>query len=125
MLHSLRARLFLWFTAVMLAAVAGFGALVLYTVWRARLADIDAALAVRADALVGSLRPAPDGTFVMPYAAVTPVVPLDAKEAAAAERRAKGGKLPVPGGPPRRPHPGRRQQRHNGKRGAGTNRRAI
>ena len=35
---------------------------------------------------------APDGTFVMPYAAVTPVVPLDAKEAAAAERRAKGGK---------------------------------
>jgi signal transduction histidine kinase len=63
MIDSLRARLLIWFTAVLMLAIAGFGALVLYVVWRGRLAEIDAALAARADALVLALQPAPDGTF--------------------------------------------------------------
>ena len=63
MVRSLRARLLLWFTVVMVITVAGFGALVAYAVWRARIADIDAALELRAELLVRSLRASADGTF--------------------------------------------------------------
>ena len=63
MFRSLRTRLLIWVTLVMLMAVAGFGALVLYSVWRTRLEDIDAALAARTATLASALRPAADGTF--------------------------------------------------------------
>ena len=63
MSRSLRTRLLIWVTLILLAAVAGFGALVLYSVWRTRLDDIDAALAARTAALARALRPAADGTF--------------------------------------------------------------
>ena len=63
MLKSLRARLLVWFTLAMLVTMAGFGALVVYAVWRARIADVDATLAVRADSLARGLRLSADGTF--------------------------------------------------------------
>jgi two-component system, OmpR family, sensor kinase len=63
MFTSLRARLLAWYTAILAVVVVLFGAAVCYVAWRARLADIDARLKARAEALAAAVRPAPGGTF--------------------------------------------------------------
>jgi heavy metal sensor kinase len=63
MFDSLRARLLVWYTAILAAVIAVFGATVCYLAWRARVADVDRAIWTRAHALSASLQPAADGTF--------------------------------------------------------------
>ena len=63
MVESLRARLLVWHSAIVTAVVAIFGGTVCYLVWRAGLADVDAALAARAQTIADALRPAGRGTF--------------------------------------------------------------
>ncbi|HUF46752.1 MAG TPA: HAMP domain-containing sensor histidine kinase [Vicinamibacterales bacterium] len=63
MLSSLRARVLIWYTALLGLVILTFGAVVCLVAWRARLADVDADLYARAHALAGALEPAGDGTF--------------------------------------------------------------
>jgi signal transduction histidine kinase len=63
MFSSLRARLIAWYTAMFALVVAVFGLVVGALVWQSRIAEIDAALATRADAIVQAIQPAPAGTF--------------------------------------------------------------
>jgi signal transduction histidine kinase len=63
MIDTLRGRLLLWFTATLVVIIAGFGSLVCYAAWCTHLLEVDDALAARADAIVGGVRPAPGGTF--------------------------------------------------------------
>lgn len=63
MFESLRARLLLWHTAIVIVVVTLLNATVCFIAWRARLIDIDAALAERARVLAGALQPAGQGTF--------------------------------------------------------------
>jgi signal transduction histidine kinase len=60
---SLRARLLVWYTAMLAAVIVTFGAIVCYVAWRAKLDDVDAALRTRAATLIAGLQPAPGGTF--------------------------------------------------------------
>ena len=63
MFRSLRARLLLWYTAILAIVIAAFGGSVCYGVWRTRLADVDARLGARARLLAAAVQPAPEGTF--------------------------------------------------------------
>jgi two-component system OmpR family sensor kinase len=63
MFHSLRARLLLWYTAMLALVVVVFGVLVCYLAWRARLGNVDAGLRERAEVLARALQPAAAGTF--------------------------------------------------------------
>ena len=63
MFESLRARLLLWYTAILAVVIAVFGAAVCYLAWRARVADVDRVLWARAHALSAALQPAAAGTF--------------------------------------------------------------
>jgi heavy metal sensor kinase len=63
MFRSLRARLLVWYTAMLVVVVAAFGGLVCFQAWRARIADIDGRLRATASQLEASLRPAGGGTF--------------------------------------------------------------
>ena len=63
MLESLRGRLLVWYTAMLVVIIAGFGALVCYVAWCTRLVEVDDALVARADALVEAVRPAAGGAF--------------------------------------------------------------
>jgi signal transduction histidine kinase len=63
MLSSLRARVLVWYTALLGAVILTFGAAVGLVAWQARLADVDTDLRLRADALAAALEPAADGTF--------------------------------------------------------------
>jgi heavy metal sensor kinase len=63
MFESLRARLLVWYTAILAVVIAVFGAAVCYLAWRARVADVDGVLWARAHALAAALHPAAAGTF--------------------------------------------------------------
>jgi signal transduction histidine kinase len=63
MRESLRARLLLWYAAMLGAVMVSFGAAVCYFAWRARVADLDAALHARAGALAAALEPVAGGAF--------------------------------------------------------------
>jgi heavy metal sensor kinase len=63
MFDSLRARLLVWFTTILAIALVGFGSLVCYAAWRTRLADVDATLVARAEALLAAVHPVAGGTF--------------------------------------------------------------
>jgi signal transduction histidine kinase len=62
-LGSLRARLLVWYTAMLAVVILAFGSIVCYLAWRAKLADVDAALRTRAETLIAGLQPASAGTF--------------------------------------------------------------
>jgi two-component system OmpR family sensor kinase len=72
MFRSLRARLLVWYTAMLIVVVAAFGGLVCIQAWRAQVADIDGRLRFSASQLEAALRPAGDGTFDV----VLPAVPI-------------------------------------------------
>ena len=61
--RSLRARLLVWYTAILAVVIALFGGTVCYAAWRSRLAMVDARLTSHARLLADALQPAPDGTF--------------------------------------------------------------
>lgn len=63
MFNSLRARLLLWYTAILALVIIAFGATVSLLVWQTRLADTDASLRARAEALAQTLTPTGAGTF--------------------------------------------------------------
>ena len=63
MRESLRGRLLFWYSIIVAMIVIAFGAGVSYLAWRARLADIDAALRDRASALAAALHPAGANSF--------------------------------------------------------------
>lgn len=63
MLESLRARLLVWHTAIVVMVIAGFGGTVCYLVWRAGLVDVDETLRARASVIAAALRPADRDTF--------------------------------------------------------------
>jgi signal transduction histidine kinase len=63
MFDSLRARLLLWYTAILAIVIAVFGVTVCLLVWRTRLTDVDAALRARAEILAQSMQPAGAGMF--------------------------------------------------------------
>ena len=72
MFASLRARLLVWYTAILAAVIAVFGAAVCYLAWRSRIADVDRALGTRAQALAAALQPGPAGTFDLALPADAP-----------------------------------------------------
>jgi two-component system, OmpR family, sensor kinase len=63
MFRSLRARLLVWFTTILIATMTAFGAVVCLGTWRARVAEVDAVLAARAATLVDALQPVAGGAF--------------------------------------------------------------
>ena len=63
MFQSLRARLLLWYTALLAVVIVVFGAVVCLVAWRARVADVDAELYAHAEVVAQSLQPTPGGTF--------------------------------------------------------------
>jgi heavy metal sensor kinase len=63
MLESLRARLLVWQSAILLFVVLVFSGTVCYFVWRARLVDIDATLTARAALLAQSVQRVGPGIF--------------------------------------------------------------
>lgn len=71
MLHSLRARLLAWLSALLVLALVAFGSLVAYSTWQAWLSDVDRGLEGRLAALTTAISPSADG-------AVDVVIPADA-----------------------------------------------
>jgi heavy metal sensor kinase len=63
MRESLRGRLLIWHLVALATVITVFSASVAYLVWRARLADIDIALAEEAALLSAAIKPADGGTF--------------------------------------------------------------
>jgi heavy metal sensor kinase len=63
MRESLRARLLIWYTAILAVVIVSLGSMVCYLAWRAGIAELDAILRAHTNALAAALRPAPDGTF--------------------------------------------------------------
>ncbi|HKY50586.1 MAG TPA: ATP-binding protein [Candidatus Limnocylindria bacterium] len=63
MLSSLRARLLLWYTAILAAVIVTFAVTLCYLFWRSLVADIDATLRASAAGLVEGLRPTASGDF--------------------------------------------------------------
>lgn len=63
MFNSLRARLLLWYTAILALVIIVFGVSVSVLAWRTRLADLDASLRARAESLAQTLEPTGTGTF--------------------------------------------------------------
>ncbi|MBI4477290.1 MAG: HAMP domain-containing histidine kinase [Acidobacteria bacterium] len=60
---SLRGRLLLWHTGMLVVVIVVFGSMVCYLAWRSRLADVDEVLRTRAEALSRRLQPVGAGTF--------------------------------------------------------------
>ncbi|MEZ5318788.1 MAG: HAMP domain-containing sensor histidine kinase [Vicinamibacterales bacterium] len=77
MRDSLRARLLLWYSAILALVIVSFAAAAGYLVWRARVATLDAELAARADALAAALEPATAGTFDFAPPPAPPGTPID------------------------------------------------
>jgi signal transduction histidine kinase len=75
MFRSLRARLLLWYTAVLALVVVAFGGTVCYLAWRTRLADVDVQLTARATELAAALSPTSLGTFDLVLPPAAPVEP--------------------------------------------------
>ena len=63
MADSLRVRLLLWYAGILVAVIVMVGAAVCLVTWRSRLADVDAELTVRADAIASSVERGADGAF--------------------------------------------------------------
>jgi signal transduction histidine kinase len=76
MLDSLRSRLLVWYTAILAVVIAVFGGTVSLLVWRARIADVDATLRARAEALVAALEPVGGGRFDLTLPPDPPESPL-------------------------------------------------
>jgi heavy metal sensor kinase len=117
---SLRGRLLLWYTLILLVVVAAFGGVVSWLFWRSMIRVVDEELGRRAALLVGALRPGPAGTFELdlppeyvqidagdreapPYFAI-----WDAEGVIVAESDPDLG-APFPGGPASRSRGGRRE----------------
>ncbi len=69
--HSLRTRLLVWSSTLLVVALVTFGTWVTYSTWRTRLAEVDRALDVRLVTLTAAVQPASDGAFDL-------VIPADA-----------------------------------------------
>jgi signal transduction histidine kinase len=63
MFESLRARLLLWYSAIVVGVLASSLTAVCYLAWRARLASVDAALTERVASLATALHPMGGGAF--------------------------------------------------------------
>lgn len=63
MFQSLRARLLLWYTAILAAVIIAFGATVCLAVYRARLTDLDASLLARAEVIAQSIQRTASGSY--------------------------------------------------------------
>jgi signal transduction histidine kinase len=63
MVNSLRARVLIWYTALLAGVILAFGAAVCLLSWRAGVTDVDTDLRGRARALAIAVVPAGDGTF--------------------------------------------------------------
>jgi signal transduction histidine kinase len=63
MLDSLRARLLLWYSAILALVIAVFAATACYLYWRSLIGDVDRELGARAATLTAALRPAASGDF--------------------------------------------------------------
>jgi len=72
MLESLRARLLLWYTAILAVVMVVAVGATCYVTWRSRVATVDQMLNARVAALAGALRPAGGGTFDLELTAVGP-----------------------------------------------------
>jgi two-component system OmpR family sensor kinase len=60
---SLRARLVMWYAAVLALVVGAVGATVCVVVWRSRVGEIEAELRARAEVVAAAVRARPGGTF--------------------------------------------------------------
>lgn len=119
MLSSLRARVLVWYTSLLAAVILLFGVAVGLAAWRARIAEVDALLAARAEALAAALVPAADGTFDLtlppdpPRAAVNgpPALyhVLWTPSGEVIDRSDSGLEVPVPPGPGARSRAGGRE----------------
>src|SRR5919108_658382 len=63
MLESLRTRLLLWYTSILVLVIMAFGGAVCYLFWRSLLAGLDQNLLLSARRIATELRPAPEDTF--------------------------------------------------------------
>lgn len=63
MLESLRARLLLWYTSILVLVILAFGGAVCYLFWRSMLTGLDEDLRQQAQAIAGALRPGAADTF--------------------------------------------------------------
>jgi len=63
MFNSLRARLLLWYTAILALVILVFAGAVSLLIWRARVADVDALLRERVMQLAATVQPTVGGTF--------------------------------------------------------------
>jgi signal transduction histidine kinase len=63
MFQSLRARLLLWYTAILAAVIVVFGVTVCLVAWRNRVTEVDARLTARADVLAQSIQRTAGDTF--------------------------------------------------------------
>jgi two-component system OmpR family sensor kinase len=63
MLESLRARLLLWYTSILVLVILAFGGAVCYLFWRSLLTSLDEGLRQRARAIGASLQPLGGDTF--------------------------------------------------------------
>jgi two-component system, OmpR family, sensor kinase len=63
MLESLRARLLLWYTSILVLVILAFGGTVCYLFWRSMLTGLDDDLRPRAETIAAALRPAGADTF--------------------------------------------------------------
>jgi two-component system, OmpR family, sensor kinase len=63
MLESLRARLLLWYTSILVLVILAFGGAVCYLFWRSTLTGLDEDLRQRAQAIAAALRPDAADTF--------------------------------------------------------------
>ena len=61
MADSLRARLLVWFAAIVMLVIAMVGAAVCWMTWRSRLSAIDAELVRRGESIARAVRPGPEG----------------------------------------------------------------
>ncbi len=109
MADSLRARLLVWFAAIVMLVIAMVGAAVCWMTWRSRLSAIDAELARRGESIARAVRPGPDGRVDVELPAdVTAYFQRPDVPAYYAVWRADGSIVDrsdpdiAPGGPPRR-----------------------
>jgi signal transduction histidine kinase len=70
MFDSLRARLLLWYTAILAMVIAVFATTVCVLAWRTRVADVDAQLIDRAEDLARTMQPTIGGTFDLEFPSV-------------------------------------------------------
>jgi signal transduction histidine kinase len=118
MFNSLRARLLLWYTAILALVIIVFGVSVSLLAWRTRIADMDATLGARAESLAQTLEPTGAGTFDVTLPPTPETVPDDDlapyhalwNDAGAPDDRSDPDlEVPMPDAPGARTRDGRRE----------------